>query len=314
MKKITVEVHPVMTMMSDINEPSAVKTLIIIAGPTAVGKTRFAIDLAKELNTVILSADSRQFYRETHIGTAKPAEEELNEVKHYFINSLSISEDYNAGRFEQDALTLLKELFTQHNHVIVCGGTGLYIKALTEGLDDLPSSAELRTELTEKYNEHGLTYLQERLKNRNPERYAQLDAANPHRLMRAIEIEELREGKSNKNKAKRFFSTLYFVLDLPREELYHRINQRVDEMIISGLEEEARNLWPQRQLNALQTVGYQEWFDCFEGKHTREECINLIKQHTRNFAKRQLTWFRKIPEAVWLHPSELSKVIALVRK
>ncbi|HTD39158.1 MAG TPA: tRNA (adenosine(37)-N6)-dimethylallyltransferase MiaA [Mucilaginibacter sp.] len=288
------------------NHPSfPQKTLIVIAGPTAVGKTAVAIKLAQQLNTEIISADSRQFYREMSIGTAKPDAEELSQVKHHFINSHSITENFTVGDFEKQALQLLDELFKTHDDVIMAGGSGLFIQAVTQGFDVLPvADPGIRTNLNQEFTEKGIEYLQEKLKSADLIYYKQVDLNNPQRLIRALEVFET-TGKPFSSyrmavASKRPFESIKIGLNLPREVLYGRINQRVDIMVKQGLVEEVRSLLPYRHLNALNTVGYSELFDYFDGKTDLNTAIELIKQNTRRFAKRQLTWFRKDKEIKWL--------------
>lgn len=287
------------------HQAAITKTLIVIAGPTAVGKTAVAIKLAQQLHTEIVSADSRQFYREMSIGTAKPTEEELAAIKHHFINSHSITESFSVGDFEKQCLQLLDELFKTHDKVIMAGGSGLFIQAVTKGFDDLPvADTAIREQLNIELAEKGIQFFQERLKNVDPDYYTQVDLNNPQRLIRALEVFET-TGKpfSSYRKAitnKRPFGVIEIGLDLPREVLYNRINQRVDIMISEGLVEEVRSLLPYRHLNALNTVGYSELFGYFDGKTDLDTAIALIKQNTRRFAKRQLTWFRKNKEIKWL--------------
>ncbi len=280
------------------------KTLIVIAGPTAVGKTAIAIKLATQLQTVIISADSRQFYREMTIGTAKPDMEELAAVKHYFVNSHSITENFTVGDFEKESLELLNELFKTHDQVVMAGGSGLFIQAITRGFDDLPvADTAIRQRLNTEFAENGIQFLQEKLRQADPVYYRQVDLNNPQRLIRALEVFEA-TGKpfSFYHKAepqKRPFNIIKIGLDLPREVLYERINSRVDDMTRQGLVEEVRSLLPYRHLNTLNTVGYSELFDYFDGKTDQDRAISLIKQNTRRFAKRQLTWFRKDKEIIW---------------
>jgi tRNA dimethylallyltransferase len=288
-------------------EPSSTnqKTLIVIAGPTAVGKTHAAIKLAQHYQTAILSADSRQFYREMSIGTAKPNEKELAAAKHYFINSHSITENFSVGDFEKQALELLDTLFQQHNVVILAGGSGLYIKAICEGFDELPVADEgIRHRLNQDFTELGIKHLQERLKVADPTYYEQVDLHNPQRIIRALEVFES-TGKPisfyrRSTVNQRPFRVLKFGLNLPRDILYQRINDRVDEMIANGLVDEVRSLLPYRQFNALNTVGYSELFDYLDNKTDLQTAIELIKQNTRHFAKRQLTWFRKDKGITWI--------------
>lgn len=285
------------------------KTLIVIAGPTAVGKTAVAIELAKQLKAEIISADSRQFYREMAIGTAKPDEAELSQAKHHFINSHSITDNFSVGDFEKQGLALLQDIFQKHDTAILAGGSGLYIKAICEGFDELPSaSSEIRDRLNQELNDKGILYLQGQLKTADPVYYSQVDLSNPQRLIRALEVFEA-TGKpfSAYRKAvnnKRAFRCIKVGLNLPRDILYQRINQRVDAMINQGLTEEVRSLLPFRHYNALNTVGYSEIFDYFDGKTDLNTAIELIKQNTRRFAKRQLTWFRKDQETKWIMTNE----------
>ncbi len=283
--------------------------LILILGPTAVGKTAMAIALAKHYNTEILSADSRQFYKELEIGTAKPSAEELASVKHHLINSHSFKEVVDAGTFERLALETLSVLFKKHTTVIAVGGSGLYIQALCEGLDPVElRDEELRANLANET----LQSLQEKLQALDPEYYAEVDVQNPQRLMRALEIilltgkkySELRTG----NKKARDFNIIKIGLTDDRELLYQRINTRVDEMVNAGLEEEAKKLYPFKNEYALQTVGYTEWFDYFDGKHSRETAIDLIKRNSRRYAKRQLTWFRRDEEITWFNYKDLDHI------
>lgn len=292
-------------------------TLIVIAGPTAVGKTDTAIRLAQHYGTVIVSADSRQFYREMSIGTAKPDVEELAAAKHYFIDSHSITENFTAGDYEKEALALLDELFKQHDKVILVGGSGLFIRAVCEGFDELPDADPvIRERLNQELTEKGIYFLQEKLKNADPEYYQQVDLNNPQRIIRALQVSES-TGKpfSSFRKAsinKRPFNIVKFCINLPREVLYDRINRRVDAMVKQGLVEEVRSLLPYRHMNALNTVGYSELFDYFDGKTDLDTAINLIKQNTRNFAKRQLTWFRKDKQMHWVAPDNLNEITNII--
>jgi tRNA dimethylallyltransferase len=289
-------------------EPSSMNspfpTLIVVAGPTAVGKTAAAIKLAQHFNTVVVSADSRQFFREMSIGTAKPDAEELTAAKHYFINSHAITESFSVGDFEKQGLALLDELFKTHDKVILAGGSGLYIKAICEGFDDLPvADIAVRDKLNLQLEEEGITPLQEKLKQADPDYYTQVDLNNPQRIIRALEVFET-TGKPfssyrNATVNKRPFNIVKLALDMPREKLYERINLRVDLMVKQGLIDEVTALLPYRQLNALSTVGYAELFDHFDGKTSLNEALLLIKQNTRRFAKRQLTWFRKDKDFIW---------------
>ncbi|MBS1526235.1 MAG: tRNA (adenosine(37)-N6)-dimethylallyltransferase MiaA [Bacteroidetes bacterium] len=294
------------------------KILIVIAGPTAAGKTAAAVELAKQLKTEIISADSRQFYREISIGTAKPTLEELSQAKHYFINSHSIQQNFSVGDFEREGLAVLEDIFKTHDTAIMAGGSGLYINAICKGFDDLPSSPpKIRASLQSGFEQNGVTWLQEKLKACDPGYYAKVDLNNPHRLIRALEVFES-TGKPfsffrKAETVKRNFRCFKIGLNLPREVLYERINSRVDDMITEGLVEEARLLYPHRKLNALNTVGYSELFDYFDGKADLETAVALIKQNTRRFAKRQLTWFKKDNEIHWMaadDPQLLKNILA----
>jgi tRNA dimethylallyltransferase len=296
---------------------NGVKKLIVIVGPTAVGKTEVAINLALTLNTEILSADSRQIYTELEIGTAKPTVNELKRVPHHFINTKSIKEDYDAGQFGRDALNLLSQLFQKKDTVILCGGSGLYIKAVCEGFDHMPEvPSGMREQIINEYNERGLSWLQAKVEEVDPDYFAQVDVRNPQRLMRALEL-NYASGKSlnelrNKRRIEHPFSIVKIGLELEREALYSRIDQRMDKMIESGLFEEARKFYPLRELNALQTVGYQEIFGYFDGLYDREEAIRLLKRNSRHYAKRQMTWFKKDKEIKWFSPSEIDKIFEVI--
>ena len=285
------------------------KHLIVVGGPTASGKTAFAIRLARHFGAAIVSADSRQFYREMNIGTAKPTEEELEQAPHHLINSLSIEQEYSVGDFERDALHLLDELFQKNDIVILAGGAGLYIKALCEGLDVFPEVPLVARNLVEEeYRQKGLSFLQEELARIDPDYYKEVDRQNPHRLIRAIAVFRAsgQPFSSFRKEKKQFrpFTPIYLQMHWPRRELYQRINQRVEQMVASGLVEEARLLYPRRALPALQTVGYQEIFDYFDGKASLEEAIALIQRNSRRYAKRQLTWYRRDGHWKLLRPDE----------
>jgi len=292
-------------------------TLLIISGPTAVGKTDLCINLAKKLNTSIVSADSRQFYREMNIGTAKPSSKEMQVARHFFINSLSIHDDYDVSRFERDALQTIDGLFEHQNPVILSGGSGLYIDAVTNGLDDIPQvDGGIRENLTETYRNKGISVLQAQLKAVDPMYYGQVDLQNPQRLIRALEV-CIGTGKPfssfrAKKKVNRPFAMIKIALERDREELYVRINQRMDQMIAEGLFEEASLLLPYRELNALQTVGYKEIFEYLDGKYDRDEAIRLLKRNSRRYAKRQLTWLKKDNSYAWFHPSEVDRIIQYI--
>lgn len=291
--------------------------LIVIGGPTASGKTELAIRLATDLGTEILSADSRQFYREMRIGTARPDEAQLAAVPHHFIGHLSVADSYSVGDYERDALALLDKLFEQRQAVILTGGSGLYIKALCEGLDEFPEvPAEVLEGVKNLYAEQGIEALQRELQSIDPAYYATVDLQNPHRLIRAIAVYRA-SGKPFSSfrtlqTVERPFTPIYIWLDRPREALYQRINRRVDEMLEQGLLDEARQLYPLRHFNALQTVGYQELFDYFEGKLTLDAAVDLIKQNSRRYAKRQLTWMRRDGHWTTFSPGQWEEITAFV--
>lgn len=283
------------------------KTVCIITGPTASGKTAVAIDVATHFQTAIISADSRQCYQELNIGVARPSPEELRQVKHYFIATHSVHEEVTAATFEQYALQTVQELFRQQDVVVMTGGTGLYIKAFCEGLDHIPAIPDaVRKNIIDQYEEKGLDWLQKELQQKDPDFSGVGEMQNPQRMMRALEVVEatgqsvlsFRKGE----KAKRDFNIVKIGLDIPKEELHERISRRVDQMMEQGLLDEVKSLQPYQHLNALQTVGYKELFDYLEGKLTLAEATERIKINTRQYAKRQLTWFRKDTGIKWLAP------------
>lgn len=294
------------------------KTLIVIVGPTASGKTSLAIDLALEFGTEIISADSRQFYKEIPIGTAAPEKAELNKVKHHFIGHLSIDEAYNVSRFEQDAIQLIEEKFNKYNHLIMVGGSGLYIDAVCKGIDDLPDpDEELRASLNSLFLEEGLPALQKKLKELDPEYYDQVDRNNPKRLLRAIEV-CLQTGKTytelrKNNSQSRIFNILKIGLEVPREKLNERINQRTEEMLKKGWMEEAKTVYSKRELNALNTVGYKELFTYLDGDWELDLAVEKIKTNTRRYAKRQMTWFRKDKDIHWFSPDNIEEIVVFLR-
>lgn len=295
------------------------KKLIVIAGPTAVGKTDFAIKLALKLNAEIISADSRQVYQEMSVGTAKPTMKERKGVKHHFICNVSVNDSYNVGKYEKEVLAFLKDYFESKNVAILCGGTGMYIEAVTKGLDSFPEvSNEIKEEISSSYKSKGIEYLQELLKNLDPIYFEKVDIKNPHRLMRALSVIK-QTGKPfssflGKEKNKRDFDIEYILLDLPREILYDRINKRVDKMLENGLENEVMKLEPFKEEKALQTVGYQELFSFYDGEITFEEAINLIKRNSRRYAKRQLTWFRNREEWKTYSPNDFDLVLNYLKE
>ena len=280
-------------------------TLIIIAGPTASGKTAFAIKVAKALNTVILSADSRQFYKEMSIGTAAPTEEELSQVQHYFVHHISIEDKYDVADYERDALQLLEELFKTHDAVVMTGGSGLFIDAVCNGIDAMPDiKPEIRQKVENLLKEGGLKALQDETQRLDPEYFAIVDQQNPRRLQRALEV-CYQTGKTftsfrSGNAVKRNFDIKKYALLWEREALIERIDKRVDLMMEQGLLEEAKSLYPKRHLNALNTVGYKELFAFFDGQCTLPEAVELIKIHTRQYAKRQMTWLRRDVGYQWI--------------
>lgn len=280
------------------------KKLIVILGPTAIGKTSLGIRIANHYNTEIISADSRQFFSELSIGVARPSESELASVKHHFIGFLPIEEHYSAGKFERDALEVIHQLFEKSDFAVCVGGSGLYINALLNGLDELPSDPSVKVELVVMLEEQGIEPLQKELEILDPEYFAQVDQSNPHRLIRALEVIKITGRKFSEQRVKasvqRDFEIVKIGLRSDREWMYNRINQRVDIMMAEGLLEEAKSVFSRKELNALQTVGYRELFDHFEGKLTLAEAIDKIKQHTRNFAKRQMTWWRREEDIHWI--------------
>ncbi len=280
------------------------RRLIVIVGPTGSGKSSLSMELAHHYHCPIISTDSRQFYREIPIGTAQPTPHDLSLVKHYFIANRDLTEEYNAGRYEHDALATVEELFTHHSTIVAVGGSGLYIKALCDGLDELPTvSPELRASLRERYSTMGLAPLLEELKELDPEYYNIVDRQNSTRVIRALEICKASgtpySALRHDTPQQRNFEIIKIGLDLPREELYARIDRRVDEMMNDGLEHEARAVYPQRHLNSLQTVGYRELFDYFSGECDKTQAIELIKRNSRRYAKRQMTWFRRDMSIQW---------------
>jgi tRNA dimethylallyltransferase len=293
------------------------KKLIVVGGPTAVGKTSVAIRLALQYNTAVVSADSRQLFREMTIGTAKPAADERATVPHYFVDTHSVVDDYDAAAYATDALLVINDLLSRADKVILSGGSGLYIRAVCEGFDEMPGvPADIREHLVRNYQDHGLDWLQERLQALDPGALASIDLKNPHRLIRALEV-KMHSGESilafRKNKKREHtFDIIKIALGLPREELYARIDARMDKMIADGLFEEARSLYPLRHHNALQTVGYQEIFDYMDGQYDLDECIRLLKRNSRRYAKRQLTWFKKDPEFTWFRPDETNAIISYI--
>jgi tRNA dimethylallyltransferase len=288
---------------------------VILAGPTAVGKTALSIQLAKRFQTEIVSADSRQFFREMDIGAAKPSEFEMQGITHHFIDSHSIKDEYNVGRFEKEVLENLEGLFQKHAVVFVVGGSGLYVKALCEGIDDMPSiPATIRHQLNDEYEQKGIEFLQKEVAESDPGYYEIVDQQNPQRLIRALELfrgtgKNMSFFRARKNKVKRPFNILKIGLERDREDLYDRVNLRMDQMIAEGLFEEAKALYPYKHLNALQTVGYSEIFGYLDGEYDKEEAVRLLKRNSRRYAKRQMTWFKRDSEFVWFSAEHKNKVV-----
>ena len=293
------------------------KRLLVIVGPTGSGKTDLSIRLAGHYAAPILSTDSRQVYRGMPIGTAQPTFDQLQAVEHHFIASHDIKDYLSCGEYEVQALARLEKLFAGHDYVVAVGGAGLYVRALCEGMDDLPQADEsLREEMDRWLAEEGLGALAEKLRELDPEYYRIVDLNNPARVVRALEV-CLQTGRPyseqrTKPRRERNFRILKIGTDVPRAELYGRIDRRVDEMLAEGLEVEARRLYPYKHLNALQTVGYKELFAYFDGRCSRDEAVELIKRNTRRYAKRQLTWFRRDPEIFWTPPGDTDKIIAYI--
>ena len=293
------------------------KHLLIICGPTAVGKTALSVQLAKYYSTEVISADSRQLYKEMSIGTAKPTVQDMEGVPHHFIDCISIQQNYTAGDYEREVIKKLDELFTQHDIVVMCGGTGLYIDAVCKGFDEgIESNAEIKKQITEQYNLLGLNWLQNQVKEKDIDFYNKADIHNPQRLMRALEV-CLVTGKpySSLRKnivAERNFNVIKIFINENREVLYEKINKRVDLMMQHGLLKEAESLYPYKNLNALNTVGCKELFDYFDNKTSLDKAVDLIKQHTRNYAKRQVTWFKNDEDCTTFSPNEIEKIKAFV--
>ena len=293
------------------------KVLISVVGPTAVGKTDWGIRIAKRYHTEIISSDSRQFYREMNIGTAKPTSEELGQVNHHFVDCLSIHESYSAAKFQDDSIKAIESLFASNNVVVMVGGSGLFAKAVWHGLDEIPEiDPQVRESLNEEYVNNGIDPLLDELREKDPEYFNKVDIANPRRIIRALEVIRGTNTKFSdfrtERPVNRPFNNLKLGLELPRELLYDRINQRMDTMIERGLFEEARQLFFFRELTAMHTVGYSEIFDYLENKYDRNEAIRLLKRNSRRYAKRQLTWFKRDPDIHWFDPREEEKIISFL--
>lgn len=309
---------PAQNISIQMTSPPTNKLLVVITGPTASGKTKVGIELAKHFDSEVISADSRQFYKEMQIGTARPHPDELEGIPHHFMGFLNIREDFSAGQFAVEAQKKIEELFEIHDIIFVVGGSGFYIDALIYGMDDIPPiDKKIRDQLNSDLDRFGIAYLQKKVKLVDPKIYKQIDIQNPKRLVRALEVYEqtglpLSSFRKNKKRSPKI-PTIIIGLDLDRAALYQRINNRVDSMIKNGLIDEARSLYKHRDLNALQTVGYSELFEHFDGAITLEKAIDLIKRNSRRFAKRQMTWLRKYSD-LYLMPSEsISKMQELVK-
>jgi tRNA dimethylallyltransferase len=291
------------------------KTLVVLAGPTAVGKTAVAIELAKKYGSEIISADSRQIYRETTIGTAVPSPEELASVPHHFVQCISLEEYYNASMYEQDVLRKLDELFQDHDIVVMTGGSGLYINAVCFGIDDLPSvDQQVRALLARDFREKGIEWLREELKQVDPVSYGKTDLNNHFRILKALEV-SMQTGRPyssflTQSSKKRDFRIIRLALDMDRNELYERINSRVERMIGDGLVDEVKRLEKYRGKNAMKTVGYREIFSFLDNEVTLDDAVDLIKRNSRKYARKQLTWFRKDNLYPWFHPEEIERMLA----
>lgn len=294
------------------------KKLIVIPGPTGIGKTDLSIDIALEFNTEIISSDSRQVYKELKIGTAVPTDDQLKRVKHHLIGHKSIYDYYNASMFEMEVLDLLQKLFVDHDKVIMTGGSGMYINAVCDGIDELPDiDMEIRNDLITKHEKEGIESLRMQLKMLDPESYKKIDLKNAKRILKALEV-SLQTGKPYSsfllgNKKERNFEIVKIGLQRDRAELYERINLRVDQMVEEGLVEEARRFYKDRKLNSLNTVGYKELFEHFDGVITLEKAIELIKRNSRHYAKRQISWFARDKDIVWFNPDNFREIVNFIR-
>ncbi|MBL7780531.1 MAG: tRNA (adenosine(37)-N6)-dimethylallyltransferase MiaA [Saprospiraceae bacterium] len=295
------------------------KYLLVIGGATATGKTALAIRLAQHFGTEILSADSRQFYREMSIGTAKPTPAELAQAPHHFIDSLSVTQDFSVGDFERAALNTLQGIYQEKDVAILVGGSGLFLQAVCDGLDDFPEvTTSIKGQVSDAFQQNGLEWLQQEIQRIDPAYFAVVDRQNPARLRRALEV-YYASGMPystflGKGKQQRPFTPVYILLDVPRPELYARIEARVDDMLAAGLEEEARRILPFRSATALRTVGYEEFFEYFDGNCSYEEAVDKIKQHSRNYAKRQATWFKKHGAWQAFHPGDWVEIVSFLEK
>lgn len=302
-----------------LRKKSMQNTLIVLLGPTGVGKTDLSADIALHFGSAVISCDSRQFFREMQIGTSVPPESVLKKIKHYFIGSHSVKDYYSASLFERDVLKLLPDLFSENELVIMTGGSGMYIDALCSGIDDIPDTEpEIREKYIKMYSEVGIEGLRSALKLLDPDHYKKVDLRNYKRVIRALEICETTglpySSFMKKQKTERDFRIIKIGINRDRDDLYFRINSRVDTMLEQGLEQEARSLYDLRNLNALNTVGYKEFFEYFDGKITYEKTVELIKRNTRRYAKRQMTWWAKDSEIVWFHPEKAAEIIRFIEE
>lgn len=305
--------------LSEMEAVEIPKTLIIIAGPTAVGKTDLCVELAKKIDTDVISADSRQFYRELNIGTAKPTVPEMRGVSHHFVNSHSINDYFSVGDFERECLTILDKIFESKNVALLTGGSGMFIKAITDGLDDMPEAdLDLREQLMDRLEKEGLEPLQKQLQFLDPEYFNSVDIQNSQRVVRALEVcisagVPYSSFRNNK-KAERPFKTIKICLDRDRAVLYNRIDKRMDQMIANGLIEEAKYLLSFRNHNALQTVGYKEVFDFLDGNFGYDEMVRLLKRNSRRYAKRQITWFKNQDDFTWFDANNKKEIFEFIEK
>jgi len=294
------------------------KSLIVILGPTGIGKTDLSIDIAKEFGTEIISSDSRQIYKELKIGTAVPTDEQLSQVKHHFIGNKSIYDYYNASMFEIEVLESLKSLHEKFNQVVMTGGSGMYINAVCDGIDELPTiDQDLRRDLINKFEKEGIESLRMQLKMLDPVSYEKVDLKNPKRILKVIEV-SIQTGKPyssflTESKKQRDFNIIKLGLQRERDELYERINLRVDQMVEEGLVEEAKRFFNDRHLNSLNTVGYKELFEFFDDRITLEKAVELIKRNSRHYAKRQISWFSRDKDIVWFHPEKEEEIIGFIK-
>lgn len=301
------------------NNPKKENTLVVLLGPTGIGKTDLSLEIAKQLNTHIISCDSRQMYRELKIGTAVPEPLQLAQVQHHFIGNLSIHDYYSSGIFENETIALLENLFKLNKYALMTGGSGLYIDAVVKGIDDLPTvDIEVRENLKQLFRDEGIEYIQEKLKQTDPDYYELADLNNPKRMLKALEVYEM-TGKTysslrTESKKERSFNTIQIGINMDREELYNRINLRVEKMFEAGLEQEAKQFHAYKHLNSLNTVGYKELFGYFEGTYDLNEAIRLIKRNSRHYAKRQLTYWNRDKSIRWFHPSQKTEILQLIQE